>query len=31
MEVVEVHPPSVESVEMAGVPVENYPLRPAIP
>ena len=28
MEVVEVHPPSVNSVEMAGVTVEYYPPRP---
>lgn len=28
MEVVEVHPPSVNSVSMAGVTVECYPPRP---
>ncbi|KAF5046982.1 hypothetical protein DSECCO2_465090 [anaerobic digester metagenome] len=30
MEVVEVHPPSVNSVNMAGVTVEYYPPRPAM-
>ena len=30
MEVVEVHPPSVNSVDMAGVTVEYYPPRPAM-
>jgi hypothetical protein len=30
MEVVEVHAPSVNSVEMAGVTVEYYPPRPAM-
>jgi hypothetical protein len=29
MEVVEVHPPSANSVNMAGVTVEYYPPRPA--
>jgi hypothetical protein len=30
MEVVEVHPPSVNGVDMAGVTVEYYPPRPAM-
>ncbi|MEN6343091.1 MAG: hypothetical protein ABFC89_11105, partial [Methanospirillum sp.] len=30
MEVVELHSPSVNSVEMAGVTVEYYPPRPAM-
>ena len=30
MEVVEVHPPSTNSVNMAGVTVEYYPPRPAM-
>ena len=30
MEAVEVHPPSVNSVEMAGVTVEHYPPRPSM-
>ena len=30
MEVVEVHPPSANSVNMAGVTAEYYPPRPAI-
>lgn len=30
MEVVEVHPPSANSVNMAGVMVEYYPPRPAM-
>ncbi len=28
--VVEIHPPSVNSVEMAGVTVENFPPRPTM-
>ena len=30
MEVVEVHPPSVNSVKMAGVTVEYYPPKPSM-
>jgi hypothetical protein len=30
MEVVEVHPPSINSVEMAGMTVEYYPPHPAM-
>jgi len=30
MEVIEVHSPSVNSVDMAGVTVEYYPPRPAM-